>query len=435
MVNYQEYSIETYESSISILESEFAELHNQQLSECKKKGEEDGYRNLPEVSNEEITPYERGTIAKYQALVEKQFVHGRQILDEIHDRNYLPLKEKLDDKKEKEIEKILDLAEKEKLRKLTEEDLNHKDKLKEIHNTPEWISTNKELEKTNLRFKEVSKRLGREELHIQLRPFWLYIILIVGLGIAELPLNNQVFISFRDTPLLTLIMSLVLVISLPFLAHGSGKFLRQGKENKTFYYLLFLSIILIISISYLTAVLRTNYLAIKGVAIEELETDKWIFFVIGLILFFVGMIASYFAHDASIAFSEVYRSLQKTKNKHSKVEQKIHILIKEEKQRNQNYIREIQNVYSKENNRILNEVETLKRIVHNIKGDYDRILNSFMGLEKKLNQYCKEAIHHYRDTNLTYRSNHAQPNSWKKEIPELKLNFQNINELSVNPSN
>jgi hypothetical protein len=280
------------------------------------------------------------------------------------------------------------------------------------------------------RFEEIAKKIGREELHIQFRPFWAYVILILGIGIAEIPLNYQVFLEFRETPLLTLVMSLVLVITLPFLAHGSGKFLKQGKENKTYYALLAIAVGFIFAISYYTAELRTNYLAIKGISPERLVTDNWTFFVIGLILYFVGFIASYFAHDASIEFSEVYDRYHKVRAEHNKIQKRIHDQVTVEKENHTREREEAQNRFTQRKSEIVSKVEDLKKALHDAKGEHDKMLNYSRGLERKINQYCKEAIHHYRDTNLTYRTNHAQPKAWKTELPDLTLRFDAYPELS-----
>ena len=57
----------------------------------------------------------------------------------------------------------------------------------------------------------------------------------MSIGLAEVPLNYQVFKGFGEVPLLTVIMALSLVIGIPFSAHGGGKFLKQIKEQPVVY--------------------------------------------------------------------------------------------------------------------------------------------------------------------------------------------------------
>ena len=184
---------------------------------------------------------------------------------------------------------------------------NHLDTVKDIENSPHYQDSKKRFEKIKNRWEKVSAKHNRQELNIQFKPYWAYILLLFGIGIAEFPLNNQVFVSFRETPLLTLIMAGVLVITLPFLAHAAGKILKQVKERKIYPFIFIMLFLTVLAISYFTALLRTNYLSELGVPQEQLFLDQWTFFTIGIILFMVGTIASFFAHDDSNEFSEVYK--------------------------------------------------------------------------------------------------------------------------------
>jgi len=152
-------------------------------------------------------------------------------LDELHEKNYKPVAQELIELSENKIKELLVEAETDKSRKLDELNMNHLDSVKDIENTPHFQVAKKRFDKINNRLEVVSTKHNRQELNIQFKPYWAYILLLFGIGIAEFPLNNQVFISFRETPLLTLIMASVLVITLPFLAHAAGKILKQIKER------------------------------------------------------------------------------------------------------------------------------------------------------------------------------------------------------------
>jgi hypothetical protein len=419
-----------YYFHISDIEKDLQKEHAKCLENCYKKGEEDGNRNLPTINDENITPFEHSLIAKYQSYIERVFTVGKQGLDEIHDQRVRPLEEKIASRGESLIKDETDQAQIEKERKLKEADDNHDDRKKDIENSPDWRATRREHEKVEKRFNEIAARVGREELHIQFRPFWAYILLILGIGIAEIPLNYQVFLEFRETPLLTLIMSFVLVITLPFLAHGSGKFLKQGRENKTYFVLLAIAVFFILAISYYTAELRTNYLSTKGISIERLATDRWTFFLIGLILYFVGFIASYFAHDASMELSEIHDRYHRVKTEYDRTQKRIHDEIKNEKERHTTEREEAQNKFTQKKHEISSRIENWKKALHDARGEHDKMLNYSRGLERKIHQNCLEAIHHYRDTNLTFRTNHAQPKAWAHKLPDLSFRFSDYPELA-----
>jgi len=426
------YQLATY--STSDVETKFEEMHKQFLDECKHKGEEDGRRNLPKVETKFLQPFEREILEKYQSEISKVSGVGGQILQEIHDKKVKPIKTEMEVYSNKTIipEKIKNTGE-ERNRLIKEATENHENKLKEIENEPSWTNASRDFKQAQTRFEEVSKTISRRELHIHIHPI-IYILVLLFIAICEIPINYQVFVSFRETPLLTLIMAGVLVISLPLLAHSSGKFLRQYKENYNFLWLLGISIILISVLSYFTALLRQRYLATKeGITIEQLTSDFGTFFVISLILFFVGSIASFFAHDPSIEFTEVVKIYTNEKKKFGYINGAKHLKENTERERFNAEKKKIQTDHSQKKSEWENKIQTLNNEFCIVVSEYDKLLTYFQSFERQINDCCKQAIHLYRDINLTYRNNHVPPHYWSNDIVDLKFYFANYKELSENP--
>jgi hypothetical protein len=415
------------------LESRVVEDHHGNMKKSREKGEEDGKRNLPSVDDTFVTPFELETRSKYQAEVEELFQNGRQVLDDLLDRNFKPVNNELNELNDEKIQDLLREAEHEKKRKLEELNINHLDLIKDIENSPHYQAAKKKFDKVNQRWNEVSEKHNRQELNIHFKPYWAYILLLFAIGIAEFPLNNQVFLSFRETPLLTLIMSGVLVITLPFLAHAAGKFLKQIKERKVYPFILIILVAAVVSISYFTSILRTNYVAEYGAPEAELALDRWTFFTIGIILFLVGSIASFFAHDDSIEFSEVYHKFHKEEKTFLEVQKEVNDKRAAEKDDFDRQRKTIQQEYNQKTEGLKNRLQHLKTRKTEIVGDFNKILSCYKGLERKINNYCKEAIYSYRDTNLTYRNNHKQPEAWSELVPDLNGYFSKINEIQIQP--
>jgi|SaaInl1SG_22_DNA_1037389.scaffolds.fasta_scaffold01994_4 cation transport ATPase len=419
-------------SQINKTEELIKDFHKDQIKKQKEKGHEDGIRNMPNVEDTEITPHEHSIVSKYQGLLAKIFRTGRPDLDEYHDKEYVPLVQELeqltDDKKE-ELTQDLENNHSKVLKNL---EANYYDNRQDNHNDLTLRNLKKDLQKAEDTFDEKSKILDRKTLNTQFKPYWAYLALIIVLGIAEIPMNNQVFTSFRETPLLTYIMSLVLVIAIPFLSHTSGKLIRQYKEQKQAKFLVPIIVIIITVLTYFTSILRVKYLATKGVSASELDTDFWVFFILGLVLYLVGLLASYFAHDSSVDFPEIYKNyhtLKKdltTKQKEIDIEDK-RLTSEYQKQREQE-----QNRYNTELKSLQKNKDTLFRKIQNIAGSHDKILNSYKGLELMIEQFMNETIQAYRDHNWRSRNNHAQPVSWQKELPKLECYFENYNELCPN---
>lgn len=405
------------------LESDLAKKHEQQLQKCKDKGEEDGKRNLPSVEDDFATPVEQQIRSKYQAEVEALYQNGRQALNDLKENDFNQVNLQLSELNENQIINLLNEKEKEKNRKLEELNINHLDTVKDIENSPHYQLEKKRFDKIKERWEEVSQKHNRQETNIQFKPYWAYILLLLGIGIAEFPLNNQVFISFRETPLLTLIMAGVLVITLPFLAHAAGKILKQVKERSIYPGLFIVLFLTVGSISYFTALLRTNYLGELGVPAEQLMLDQWTFFTIGIILFMVGTIASFFAHDSSNEFYEVYKKYHREEELFLKLQKEVSDKRASEKENFDAERKRIQKEFSSSTEELKNKLQQLKTKKTEIIGNYNKVLAFCEGMERKINMQFKEALFNYRDTNLTFRNNHKQPKAWGEIVPDLKGYF------------
>lgn len=413
------------------LESKLVKDHHGNMKKSRDKGEEDGKRNLPSVDDTFVTPFELETRSKYQAEVEQLFQNGRQVLNDLLDMNFKPVENELNELNDKKVGQLLAEAEREKNRKIEELNTNHLDVIKDIENSPHYQAAKKKFDKVNHRWEEVVQKHNRQELNIHLKPYWAYILLLFTIGIAEFPLNNQVFLSFRETPLLTLIMSGVLVITLPFLAHAAGKFLKQIKERKVYPFILIILIAAVVSISYFTSILRTNYVAEYGAPESELALDRWTFFTIGIILFLVGSVASFFAHDDSIEFSEVFHKFHKEEKAFLAIQKDANDKRAAEKDDFVRQRKTIQQEYNQKTEGLKNRLQYLKIRKTEIAGNFNKVLACYKGLERKINNYCKETIYSYRDTNLTYRNNHKQPEAWREQVPDLNVYFAQINEIDI----
>ena len=409
-------------------ENKLAENHRQQLSKSKEKGEEDGKRNLPAVEDDFTTPVEHEIRSKYQAEVEALYQTGQQALNDLREKKLKAVEQELGELDKEKIEILIAEAETTKNKQIAELNINHLDTVKDIENSPHYQNEKKRFDKIRTRWEQVSEKHNRQELNIQFKPYWAYILLLFGIGIAEFPLNNQVFISFRETPLLTLIMAGVLVITLPFLAHAAGKVLKQVKDRSIYPFVFVALFATVISISYFTALLRTNYLQELGVQENQLVLDQWTFFTIGIILFMVGTMASFFAHDSSNEFAEVYKKYHREEEQFLKLQKEVSNKRATEKDHFDAERKRIQKEFTEKIEALKNKLQTLKTQKTELTGNYDKIMAFCQGMERKINSNYKEVIYNYRDTNLTYRNNHKQPKAWGKILPDLEGHFYKTTE-------
>ncbi len=420
------------ESRIENLENEMKQEHLDMLKNQKEKGHEDGIRNTPVIEETNLTPHEMVVRSKYQELISRIFKSGRPELDNYHDKEYLPLVKKINDwDSEKEKQETEDLNKKHQ-KASHDNQSNYFDNRQDNHNDEALRNLKKELEEAKSNFNQKAEKLGRKTSDISLKPYWGYLLLILGLGVAEIPLNNQVFTSFRETPLLTMIMSLVMVIAIPFLSHAAGKFIKQVKEHKQAYFLVPIVVVGITTLSYFTSDLRVKYLATKGISTAELQTDFWVFLIMGLILFLVGVLASYKAHDSSIDFPEILKNYSKL---YKEVKDKQALVDKKDKELTLKYQQDktmAQAIFNSELISIKKRGEDLYQQKQVVAGNHDQILNNYRGLELIVEQYFIQTIHTYRDHNWRSRSNHAQPQYWSDELAPLDKKFNHLLELCPN---
>lgn len=405
------------------LENQLAENHRQQLKQIREKGEEDGKRNLPAVDDDFTAPVEHEIRNRYQAEVEALYQKGQQALNELHEKKLKAIEQELGELDQEKIGHLIGEAERTRDKQLAELNANHLDTVKDIENSPHYQVGKKRFDKIKARWEQVSAAHNRQEPNIQFKPYWAYILLLFAIGIAEFPLNNQVFVSFRETPLLTLIMAGVLVITLPFLAHAAGKILKQVKERSIYPFAFAILFLTVVAISYFTALLRTNYLAELGVPEEQLFLDQWTFFTIGIILFMVGTVASFFAHDSSHEFAQVHRKFHREEEQFIALQKEVSDKRAAEKERFDSERKRIQKEFTEKTGALKNKLQDLKAQKTELTGNYNKILAFCRGMERKINSHYKEAIFNYRDTNLTFRNNHRQPKSWGGVVPDLEGHF------------
>ena len=66
---------------------------------------------------------------------------------------------------------------------------------------------------TKQHLQEVQDRVGRKSPIIHFKSTWLYILLLVGIGFSEVPLNIQIFQKFGEAFYITIIMACSLAIA------------------------------------------------------------------------------------------------------------------------------------------------------------------------------------------------------------------------------
>ncbi len=393
------------------------------LQQNRTQGEQDGRRNLPAVSDDTIPPQEQQLLAIFQSKVEEVSGVVRYMLHEVKHTRLQPALTALQHWSPAEVAGQIGQARQTRDERLEVAAENHFDRLKVLENTPAYSRAKQDIEAAENRLNATAQHLGRYELFHKISPFWA-VTIAVSIGILEIPLNNRVFAMFREpNTTMTLLLSLSLVVVMPIIAHIGGRLFRQGGERRSNYFVAAALSLGVVMLSYFAALLRTD--AIK----DAPDASTPFFLVLNLLFFAAAAVASFQAHDPSIALSDAHRAVRKARRQHRPVLADSEKQIQAETTRYQQEKEDIQQEFSRHETAALNSQQTLQKDAHEAMALYNQILSVGQGLERTLQTYSHAVILSRREENLKFRTNHAQPQCWKAPLPPLDLSLRQLTEI------
>lgn len=173
-------------------------------------------------------------------------------------------------------------------------------------------------------FKETRKGLDKlEHVFPEKKIYWMVFWFLV---LGEFPLNAIVFNLFGEAKMLTYLMAAVICFILPWGAHLTGTFLKQGLfKDKVTTTKFIIDIVIVFGVLVGIAYLRTNFFEASEVQkILNIEMSIFvtscIFFFINALIFAVAATTSYFAHprdpvtyrNIKWRFTEAFNNLKKS---------------------------------------------------------------------------------------------------------------------------
>ena len=405
--------------------------HEQLLKTAEKLGEKDGTIGLPVEGDTQASPNEHLLKNEYQKLLAECWKKGKPYLDGPH------LAFKTFDDKVKDfdangnavLENELSLIEE---RRSDEETQIHKEF---STHEGELESRGKLLERDFVTVKQelsnIQDRVGRTSPVIHFKSGILYFLLLIGIGICEVPLNLQIFQKFGEASFITVIMASSLAIAIPVLAHFTGVFIKQRKEKKEYGWFALMCVAIFFIFNFGVSIFRAYVLA-EHMGETANDLNIVIFTCLNLILFIIGVLAAYFRHDESYELEYSYEKFQKVKKVYDKekaeLKGKMNALASEKNGK----LKAVHDAYMTEKRSLFNTKNTLVAKRNSYIQIYDELLNSFQALESYLDASYRIAVNKYRAANLTNRKDHLSPKAWRKGISSLELRFASIDELDPN---
>lgn len=405
--------------------------HEQMAKKAEKLGMQDGSLNLPRVEDSQVSPNEGMIKHEYQKFLAELWKKGKPYLDGPH-LEYQAKVKKIDDF---ESEKKEILANEKALldkKKVEDDDFINNDfdiKHAEIENYDKVVQRDYLMAKSELEV--VQERTGRMTPIIHFKSTILYVLLLIGIGICEVPLNMQIFQKFGEAFFITIIMAASLAIAIPVLAHFTGVFVKQRKEKREFLWLSLLCIALFVIFNFGVSIFRAYVLA-DNIGEESSYLNIVIFTTLNLILFVIGVLASYFRHDESYELEHAHEKFVKEKKKYDQEKLGIQDKLKSLKEQQNAQLKARSEQHLADHRKVKDTKDTLISERDNAAKVYDELLNAFTALEEMVDAGYRIAIQRYRAANLMHRNNHISPESWADGIEPLKLKFADKMELDPN---
>lgn len=405
--------------------------HDQMMKKAEKLGVQDGSLNLPRVEDPQLSPNEGMIKHEYQMFLAELWKKGKPYLDGPHLEYQAKVKkiEVFETDKKDLLATENGLLDK---KKLEDDDFIKNEfniKRSEIENYDKVVQRDYLVAKEEL--ETVQERTGRKTPIIHFKSTILYVLLLLGIGICEVPLNMQIFQKFGEAFFITIIMSASLAIAIPVLAHFAGVFIKQRKEKREFLWFSLLCILLFVIFNFGVSIFRAYVLA-DNIGEESSYLNIVIFTTLNLILFFIGVLASYFRHDESYELEHAHEKFMKEKKKYDQEKFGIQNKIKGLAEAQNAQLKSRNEQHTSDQKQVNNTEDILIAERDNAAMVYDQLLNAFIALEEMVDAGYHIAVKKYRAANLMHRNNHLSPESWATGVEPLRLKFAEKMELDPN---
>lgn len=209
-----------------------------------------------------------------------------------------------------------------------------------------------------------------------------YKLLIGFIAVGEMPLTAFVFQILGENKLFTFLFAAVLCVSLPVSAHFLGIMIREKLEPKK--RIIFATTLLIfLGVLFAVAYMREKFFEGQDVQeIWEVAMDPTVvtvvFITIQLFIFWVGTLASYFAHDP-------HQDRRRALKEFDDAKEKLVVATKD-----------AQNADAK--------VDKAAEVLAKIEALREKVFNQFCTKQKDFENRCHRMIEFYRKHNLRVRS-------------------------------
>ena len=316
------------------------------------------------------------------------------------------------------------------------------------------------------RLREARRKAGRHYLDVWLESRWVYFTFLALIGLAEFPINNVIFVVFRETVFLTMLMSGTLVLGVPIAAHFAGLALKRRKhegQQRANWVIGVGVTILILALSISAGILRVYHLQdvdpnsdqgkLATVASGEL------FIVLSVLMYAIAGLLSYGHHDEDREFEAAYwahdhakaefdkEKLKKESERETLLSSYQTGLTEIDNERNDIFteankeqsitITDASKELSEERKAIGNAKSRVKAQMLEKERQYDSVLKLLKPAESRIFSHYNEVIRTFQSANSKARrteGGNANPKYFEHDPAPLKMHFHSYAELAPNPA-
>lgn len=422
----------TYHNRIKTIDNEVDTEHKNALSEYKQRGQLDGKMNQPTSNFDGISPTESAVRAKYTSIYYNFKAEGDRVIKE-QESEYLHIGSELNQlvKNPSIIENQSKDNENDRFAEISSENNYHQDNVSNLYKDPDYLAKDSAKQKTEEQFQRKAEEVKRARPHIQGNWYWVVLIL---LGASEFMLNYSAFATSGETPLGTAVMALSAGIIFPVIAHFVSKIFRQKDEMPTSsIWGAVIALLLSIGLAYYLASKRVSAAVTNLIITDQQDADRTLimFTLLVMGIFVVGFLLSYFAHDPSPEFTNLYKMKEDARKEFEKEASRVHRKEQEENVRHQNSLKQIKERFDLEAKRIKNVVPELHRAFKTAELNYQGSCDFLKNIVLKINANYHSTVQAYREQNLRNRASHnGTPKSWNNRLEDLDFNMNQYTQTS-----
>jgi len=407
-------------------EDQLKVFHKEECRQAKRKGSRDGRRNTSDSTKGDTTPTEKALFHGYNSQMAELCIDLEGYLTQIKGEYISSLKGTMDLMTQEGLDAGLVNLDECRKQELTEAEDNYHQDLESLKQDPDLVAIQHEYDSAQDAYEEVCDELDRTTPNSHWSPpVWVYVMILIGLGLGEIAATYSAFLHFEEPPITTWIWAICFGLSLSLAAHFTGIVFAIGREKKMYNR---------VGGGIVAAViLATIFVSrVRASSVDDLQIQHMslpVFISIGIFIYLIGSITSWLTHDSNAGFLKLIRNRDRLKRELDNVNKKLFEDTKA-----------LKSALNKENTKINQDFEAKKLELQNSGPEllfqlreaeslHDEMLISLRNLETLVNHYFQVVVGLYRQEYLDSCSKNSNIDT--NRLLELPMKFHKIKELTL----